>query len=437
MNLSLLGIIIAIVVFILLSFRGVATIVSVLVTTIIIALFSGTSVLDTLNGTWLSTVGNFVAGYFLIFALGALFGKLMAESGSAKSIAIGLSKLIDKTKNKKFAAALVVPIFYFLLSYVGISPFVAVFSALAVGKEILQKYDIPWRLFCYGGVMIMPAVMLPGSLQVGNIMAGEMAGTNSLTGGAALGIVATATYIITVLCNIFIEIKMAEKRNEGFIESGRAFVETETAKASTQDENLISWPLAVAPLVAIILFSTIFEVHVIVALTIGIVICGALSFKRLKTKGFNNIVTTGLLSSYVPLLNVAATSAVASVISASSGFAVITEGLSSFSPLVAGSILALVGTFIVCSGVAALRGFGETILANFMAAGLAPGVIQRLITIVTFSSLAPHAAAIANTISLTKIDYKLALKIYIKGSFVGGFSALAVAFICIQFGIFV
>lgn len=37
--------------------------------------------------TVMSAVGGYVASYFLVFVLGALFGQLMADSGAATAIA--------------------------------------------------------------------------------------------------------------------------------------------------------------------------------------------------------------------------------------------------------------------------------------------------------------------------------------------------------------
>ena len=88
--LSLVGIILGILFFIFCCFRGIQLFLSALLASLIIILFSGMPVLDTLTGIWSESVGGFITNYILnpIVSTGTGIGKsilteMLAQNGAA------------------------------------------------------------------------------------------------------------------------------------------------------------------------------------------------------------------------------------------------------------------------------------------------------------------------------------------------------------------
>ena len=75
---------------------------------------------------------NFIKDYFLVFLLGAIFGKVVEMSGIAESIARTIVRLEQK-------AILTVVLLGAILTYSGVSLFVAVFAIYPFANQLLDK----------------------------------------------------------------------------------------------------------------------------------------------------------------------------------------------------------------------------------------------------------------------------------------------------------
>src|SRR5207253_8536603 len=75
-----------------------------------------------------------------IFALGAVFGKLMEESGAAITVAQTVGKLLGKQR-----ACLAVVLACALLTYGGVSLFVVGFSVYPLALQLFRAGDLPRR----------------------------------------------------------------------------------------------------------------------------------------------------------------------------------------------------------------------------------------------------------------------------------------------------
>lgn len=85
-----------------------------------------------------------------------------------------------------------------MLSYGGISVFVAFFTVIAIAKELFEKMDIPWRLYGVGslGVSALALTMAPGSPSVNNNIASNYLSTTAM---AAPGLSLLAMIIAILL----------------------------------------------------------------------------------------------------------------------------------------------------------------------------------------------------------------------------------------------
>src|SRR5262249_60523940 len=84
---GLLGILVALGLLIWLSFRGWSVLLLAPAVAMVAAAFAGEPLLAHWTQTFMGSGAQFVAQFFPIFLLGALFGKLMDDSGSVQAIA--------------------------------------------------------------------------------------------------------------------------------------------------------------------------------------------------------------------------------------------------------------------------------------------------------------------------------------------------------------
>ena len=86
--LGVIGIVLSLMLLIYLAYRDVSVLVLAPVCALLAVVFDGNlPVLATYTQIFMGSVGQFVKDYFPLFLLGALFGKLMEDSGSAAKIA--------------------------------------------------------------------------------------------------------------------------------------------------------------------------------------------------------------------------------------------------------------------------------------------------------------------------------------------------------------
>ena len=119
----------------------------------------------------------YIKSFFPIFLLGAVFGKLMEETGMAASIAKKVLSIMGKDK-----AILATALACMILTYGGVSMFVCVFAIYPFASAMFKEADIPKRLI--PAVMVMGVFTLtmdcaPGSPQIQNIIPTVYLGTTT------------------------------------------------------------------------------------------------------------------------------------------------------------------------------------------------------------------------------------------------------------------
>ena len=132
---------------------------------------------------------RFVAQWFPMFLLGGLFGKLMDDSGSVASIARFLTARLG-TSHTTFAVVIASA----LVTYGGVSVFVAFFVLVPMGQKMFRAANIPRRLLpaTIGlGAFTFTMSVLPGSPSVNNAVPMPYFGTTTFA-APGLGVVASA-----------------------------------------------------------------------------------------------------------------------------------------------------------------------------------------------------------------------------------------------------
>src|SRR6476646_8368043 len=147
---GLAGILLGLGLLIWLAFRGWSVLVLAPLAALIAALMAGEPLLAHWTQTFMGGAAGFLAQFFPLFLLGALFGKLMEDSGSVSAIAAFVTQKLGTRR-----AVLAVVLAGALVTYGGVSLFVAFFVLAPMAQELFRAAGIPRRL--------MPAAIVLGT----------------------------------------------------------------------------------------------------------------------------------------------------------------------------------------------------------------------------------------------------------------------------------
>src|ERR1700757_4811754 len=148
---GLIGILIGLGLLIWLAYRGWSVLLLAPAAALIAAAIAREPLLAHWTQTFMGNAAQFFAQFFPLFLLGAVFGKLMDDSGSVTSIARFMTERLGTHR-----AVLFVVFAGALVTYGGVSVFVAFFVLGPMAQAMFQAADIPRRL--------MPAAIGLGTL---------------------------------------------------------------------------------------------------------------------------------------------------------------------------------------------------------------------------------------------------------------------------------
>jgi len=188
---GLLGILLGLGLLVWLAYRAWSVLILAPLAALVTAAMSGEPLLAHWTQTFMGSASRFVAQWFPLFLLGALFGKLMDDSGSITSIAAYLTKRLGTHR-----AILSVVLASAVVTYGGVSVFVAFFVLVPMAQELFRAADIPRRLMpaTIGlGTMTFTMTALPGTPALQNAIPMPFFGTTPF---AAPGLGVTASVII-------------------------------------------------------------------------------------------------------------------------------------------------------------------------------------------------------------------------------------------------
>ena len=139
--------------------------------------------------TFMGSAAQFLAQFFPLFLLGALFGKLMDDSGSVEAIARFMTERLGPRR-----AILAVVLAGALVTYGGVSLFVAFFVLAPMAQALFQAADIPRRLMPAAialGTSTFTMTAFPGTPAIQNAIPMPFFGTTPFA-APGLGIIASA-----------------------------------------------------------------------------------------------------------------------------------------------------------------------------------------------------------------------------------------------------
>ena len=186
---SVVGILIALGLLVWLAYRGWSILLLAPLCALIAALLAGQPLLANWTQTFMSNAAGFVAQFFPIFLLGALFGKLMEASGSVEAIA---KYLTERLGTKRAMLAIVLAGAF--VTYGGVSLFVAFFVLAPMGHALFKAANIPHRLMPAAialGTSTFTMSAMPGTPAIQNAIPMPFFGTNPFA-APGLGLTASA-----------------------------------------------------------------------------------------------------------------------------------------------------------------------------------------------------------------------------------------------------
>ncbi|HEX5507530.1 MAG TPA: GntP family permease [Pseudolabrys sp.] len=210
---DLFGILAALGLLIWLSFRGWSVLLLAPAVALVAAATAGEPLLAHWTQTFMGSAAQFVAQFFPIFLLGALFGKLMDDSGSVQTIANFMSERLGHRR-----AILAVVLAGALVTYGGVSLFVAFFVLAPMARSLFQAADIPHRLMPAAialGTSTFTMSAMPGTPAIQNTIPMPFFGTTPFA-APGLGIIASAIMLTFGLWWLGRAEASARKAGEGF-----------------------------------------------------------------------------------------------------------------------------------------------------------------------------------------------------------------------------
>jgi len=247
---QVLGIILSLALLITFAYRGYSVIMFAPIFALLAAVTQGLPVMPSYTELFMGKAVIYIKSFFPVFILGAIFGKIMEDTGMAKSIAAAIIKKLGPSR-----AILSVVLACVVLTYGGVLLFVVVFAVYPFAAALFKQADIPKRLI--PGTIALGAFTFtmdaaPGTPQIQNVIPTKFFGT-TLYAAPILGIVGGLFILIVGIYWLETRRKVAASKGEGY---GNHTL-NEPSKDEANMEGLINWQLAVIPLLVVLVINFI------------------------------------------------------------------------------------------------------------------------------------------------------------------------------------
>jgi H+/gluconate symporter-like permease len=210
---GLLGILVGLGSLIWLAFRGWSVLLLAPAAALLAALFGGQPLLASWTQIFMGSAAGFLAQFFPLFLLGAVFGKLMDDSGSVSAVAGYMTNRLGKRR-----ATLSVVLAGAIVTYGGVSLFVAFFVLAPMAQALFRAAAIPRRLMPAAialGTSTFTMSALPGTPSIQNAIPMPFFGTTPFA-APGLGIIASLIMLAFGLWWLHRAENAARRRGEGY-----------------------------------------------------------------------------------------------------------------------------------------------------------------------------------------------------------------------------
>jgi H+/gluconate symporter-like permease len=210
---GLLGILVGLGLLIWLAFRGWSVLLLAPIAALIAAAFDRQPLLANWTQTFMGSAAEFLAQFFPIFLLGAVFGKLMDDSGAVVAVANFITRSLGERR-----VILAVVLAGALVTYGGVSLFVAFFVIVPMAQSLFRKAAIPHRLVPAAvilGTSTFTMSAMPGTPSIQNAIPMPFFGTTPFA-APGLGVLASMIMLGVGLWWLLRAEKAARQANEGY-----------------------------------------------------------------------------------------------------------------------------------------------------------------------------------------------------------------------------
>jgi H+/gluconate symporter-like permease len=186
---GLLGILVGLALLVFFAFRGWSVLLLAPAAALVAAAFGREPLLANWTQVFMGSAAQFLAQFFPIFLLGAVFGKLMDDSRSVSTVADFMTRSLGERR-----AILSVVLAGALVTYGGVSLFVAFFVLSPMAQVLFRAAAVPRRLMPAAivlGTSTFTMSALPGTPSIQNAIPMPFFGTTPFA-APGLGIIAAA-----------------------------------------------------------------------------------------------------------------------------------------------------------------------------------------------------------------------------------------------------
>lgn len=412
-----------------LAYRGVSLLLLTPALAILAVLAAeGGPLLASYTQIFMKAAGDFIIQYFPLFLLGAVFGKLMEASGSARVLAVGIVLGLGQRR-----AILAVILSCAAMTYGGVSLFVVAFAVWPIASALFREAALPKVLIPATialGAFTFTMTALPGTPSIQNAIPMPYFGTTPFA-APWLGLIAGG--VMFTLGWAWLE------RRASAIGPGYGGGE-ETAQEVSRGE-LPSLAVAAAPLLMVLALNLVFTVlvipametrylaqplygqtdigalrgvwSVIAALTWSSLALVVLNWRRLSER-LRETLDEGAGDALKPIFNTASLVGFGAVIASLSAFTVIRDWVVTVggdNPLISialGTSLLAGMTGSASGGMSiALATLGDTYLAMARTGGISPDLLHRVTAVATGGlDTLPHNGAVITLLSICGLTHK-------------------------------
>lgn len=409
------------------AYRGFSVILLAPVFALLAALFNGAPLLPTYTELFLVKAAGYFKSFFPIFMLGAVFGKVMEDTGAAASIARSIIKFIGKER-----AILAVVLACMVLTYGGVSLFVVAFAVYPFAAALFKEAGIPKRLIpgtIALGSFTITMDALPGTPQIQNVIPTKYFGTN-IYAAPITGII--GSIIIFTLGMLYLE----HRRKKAQL-AGEGYGEHKMNEPEPKNEKELPNPLLSGlPLLAVLVTNFIFTKWIatwngdflkaygvtlasvnsiwslILALVVGILLAIGINYKTLRGKVAKSL-NAGTTGSLLAILNTSSEVGFGNVVASLAGFKAISAAMLGIkgSPLLSEAVT--VNTLAGVTGSAsggmsiALEIAGKQYLEWAQKLNISPEVLHRIASMASGGmDTLPHNGAVITLLAITGLTHK-------------------------------
>lgn len=428
-TMAYIGLFGSVVLLIWLALRGVNIVFSALLCSLLVVLTNDLPLADAMGDYFsFGPLGafTFAGKFFLLFAAGAMFGRVMGDSHAASSVALALVRKLGAER-----ALWITVLACALLTYGGVVVFVVIFAMYPLGLKLLQEANIPKRLFCGAlalGAATFTLTALPGTPSIHNVIASVTLGTD-LFAGFWPGLLGGIAMLGLGMWYLERERRKALLAGEGFEPSPNDRL------SDLNDDDYPHWFAALSPILlvlALIILPRTFlgsasdssmlgavlnfansqpVIWPSIALVIGSIVACIL-FPAVRSNALH-VMGHGTNDAIMPLINTAAVIGFGGVVTKTIGFGTFTTAMldSGLPPLLSAFTSVSLVSAITGSASGGLQIFMQTLAPAYIEMGVPLEDLHRIATIASggFDSL-PHSGGVIAMLTITGLTHKQAYK---------------------------